>query len=62
VQIIKTIKRGNGTAAQNGPRDVRVFCTPAGNWYAFVSQDNTGVLNYYVNLVTALNNPSNLLY
>ena len=54
VQIIKTIKRGSpdGLPSQNGPRDVRVF----GN-YAYVSQDNN--LNYYVNLVTALD-PSNL--
>lgn len=59
VQIIKTIKRGNGTAAQNGPRDVRVYCTPAGKWYAFVSQNDQNVPNYYVNLVTALNSPSN---
>jgi hypothetical protein len=53
VQIIKTIKRGSpdGLPSQNGPRDVRVF----GN-YAYVSQDNN--VNYYVNLVTALNNPS----
>lgn len=54
VQMIKTIKRGspNGVPEENGPRDVRTF----GN-YAYVSQDNN--LNYYVNLVTALNNPSN---
>lgn len=54
IQLIKVIKRGSGLATQNGPRDVRVF----GN-YAYVSQDNANVPNYYVNLVTALNNPTN---
>lgn len=55
LQVIKTIKRGSpdGLAIQNGPRDVQVF----GN-YAYVSQDNATVDNYYVNLVTALNAPS----
>jgi hypothetical protein len=51
VQIVKTVKRGSGLNSENGPRDVRVF----GN-YAYVSQDNN--LNYYINLVTALNYPS----
>lgn len=59
VQIIKIIKRADTTAGANGPRDVRVFCTPAGNWYAFVSQNDQNVPNYYVNLVTALTYPSN---
>jgi len=56
VKYIKTIKRSDGSAGQNGPQDVRVFCTPSGSWYAFVSQDNNA--NYYINLVTALNSPS----
>jgi hypothetical protein len=55
ITIIKTIKRASpdGFPSQNGPRDVRTF----GN-YAYVSQDRAGVNNYYVNLVTALNSPS----
>ncbi len=51
VQYIKTIKRGNRTAAQNGPADVEVF-----NNYAYVGQNVREF--YYVDLVTALNNPS----
>lgn len=51
VTHIKTIKRGNGSAAQNGPFDVKVF----GN-YAYVCQDNRD--NYFVDLVMALNNPT----
>jgi hypothetical protein len=54
VQLIKTIKRGNGFNSENGPRDVRIF-----GKYAYVSQDASGVPNYYVNLETALN-PNNL--
>ncbi|MGH7493693.1 MAG: hypothetical protein ACREOO_15050 [bacterium] len=53
VQIIKTVKRAGGSAADNGPRDVRVF-----GKYAYVSQDNTSIPNYHVNLITALNSPS----
>lgn len=59
IKIIKTIKRTDTTASANGPRDVRIFCTPAGNWYAYVSQDDPNVPNYYVNLVTALTDSTN---
>jgi len=57
IRYIKTIKRSDGSAGQNGPRDVRVFCIPPSSWYAFVSQDNNA--NYYVNLVTALTDSTN---